>query len=155
MAFYVFGLVLLPTLAFLGLATFERAIQASIEDLAAAQQINRVRQFYLESSPALAAYLAPTGEDTPAATMQRMGVTNLGWQRFVATAGAIGVINSVLIGRAFGLLADLIAQIIGVSILVGVLGGAIALWLQLRRQRTLWHRAEVGLLASLRPSTES
>jgi hypothetical protein len=32
LAFYVFGLVLRPTLAFLGLATFERAIQASIED---------------------------------------------------------------------------------------------------------------------------
>ena len=50
-AFYVFGLLLLPSLVFLGLVTFERAIQATIEDLAAAQQISRIRRFYFDASP--------------------------------------------------------------------------------------------------------
>ena len=31
-AFYAFGLVLLPTLAFVGLVTFERAVQIGLED---------------------------------------------------------------------------------------------------------------------------
>ena len=33
-AFYAFGLILLPTLAFVGLATFHRVLQSGIEDLA-------------------------------------------------------------------------------------------------------------------------
>ena len=32
-AFYVFGLVLLPTLAFVGVATFERAVRNGVEDV--------------------------------------------------------------------------------------------------------------------------
>ena len=31
-AFYAFGLVLLPTLAFIGLVTYERVLQSGIED---------------------------------------------------------------------------------------------------------------------------
>ena len=31
-AFYAFGLVLLPTLTFVGLVTFERALQSGVED---------------------------------------------------------------------------------------------------------------------------
>ena len=32
-AFYAFGLIVLPTLAFIGLVTFERVLQSGIEDL--------------------------------------------------------------------------------------------------------------------------
>jgi hypothetical protein len=37
-AFYVFGLVLLPTLAFVGVATFERAVRNGVEDVQLAAQ---------------------------------------------------------------------------------------------------------------------
>lgn len=42
-AFYAFGLVLLPTLAFTGLVTFERVLQSGIEDLRYAQRIALLR----------------------------------------------------------------------------------------------------------------
>jgi hypothetical protein len=38
-AFYMFGLILLPTLAFVGLATFHRVLQSGIEDLRYARRI--------------------------------------------------------------------------------------------------------------------
>jgi hypothetical protein len=38
-AFYMFGLILLPTLAFAGLATFHRVLQSGIEDLAYARRM--------------------------------------------------------------------------------------------------------------------
>ena len=38
-AFYMFGLILLPMLAFAGLATFHRVLQTGIEDLAYARRI--------------------------------------------------------------------------------------------------------------------
>jgi hypothetical protein len=46
-AFYMFGLILLPTLAFVGLATFHRVLQSGIEDLRYARRIAQL----LSSSP--------------------------------------------------------------------------------------------------------
>ncbi len=43
--FFAFGLVLLPTLAFVGLVTFERALQSGIEDLGYARRIARLRAY--------------------------------------------------------------------------------------------------------------
>ncbi|MFZ0971022.1 MAG: hypothetical protein WAN22_02280 [Solirubrobacteraceae bacterium] len=39
-AFYAFGLVLLPTLTFVGFVTFERALQSGIEDVGYARRID-------------------------------------------------------------------------------------------------------------------
>ena len=42
-AFYAFSLLLLPVLAFVGVVTFQRLVQSSLEDIAYAQRIARVR----------------------------------------------------------------------------------------------------------------
>lgn len=47
----VFALVLFPTLFFLGLVTFERVLQSSIQDIVSARGINRIRHFYVELDP--------------------------------------------------------------------------------------------------------
>jgi hypothetical protein len=47
-ALYAFALVLFPVLFFLGLVTFERALQASIDDTAYMLRINRVRRFRVD-----------------------------------------------------------------------------------------------------------
>jgi hypothetical protein len=50
-AFYAFGLALLPTLTFVGLVTFERALQSGIEDHDYALRISRLRAFYFDAAP--------------------------------------------------------------------------------------------------------
>ena len=50
-AFYMFGLILLPTLAFVGLATFHRVLQSGIEDLGYARRIAQLRCYYLDHAP--------------------------------------------------------------------------------------------------------
>jgi hypothetical protein len=47
-AFYAFGLALLPTLALIGLMTFERVLQSGIEDHGYARRISQLRGFYFE-----------------------------------------------------------------------------------------------------------
>jgi hypothetical protein len=42
-AFYTFGLILLPTLGFVGLATFHRVLRTGIEDLAYARHVPQLR----------------------------------------------------------------------------------------------------------------
>jgi hypothetical protein len=56
-AFYAFGLILLPTLAFVGLVTFERVLQSGIEDRDYARRIARLRGYYFDTAPELTPYL--------------------------------------------------------------------------------------------------
>ena len=64
-AFYMFGLILLPTLAFVGLATFHRVLQSGIEDLGYARRIAQLRHYYLDHAPELAGYLPSPGNRCP------------------------------------------------------------------------------------------
>ena len=48
--FFAFGLVLLPTLAFVGLVTLERTLQSGIEDLGYARRIARLRAYYFDNA---------------------------------------------------------------------------------------------------------
>src|SRR5438876_4367056 len=49
-AFYAFGLVLLPTLAFVGFVTFERALQSAMDDLGLARRIALLRTYYFDNA---------------------------------------------------------------------------------------------------------
>jgi hypothetical protein len=65
-AFYAFGLVLLPTLAFTGLVTFERVLQSGIEDLRYAERIALLRGYYIDEAPELIPYLLGVPEQRQA-----------------------------------------------------------------------------------------
>src|SRR3954451_1539231 len=61
-AFYAFALILLPVLAFVGVVTFLRLVQCSIEDLAYARRIALLRDFSLRLSPELEPHLVVVTE---------------------------------------------------------------------------------------------
>src|SRR3954468_9132443 len=56
-AFFGFGLVLLPTLTFVGYVTFERSLQTSIEDTEYARRIALLRTYYFQHAPEISRYL--------------------------------------------------------------------------------------------------
>src|ERR1700749_4265191 len=99
-AFYAFSLVLLPTLAFVGWATFERVVQSGVEDLGYARRIAILRGYYFQNAPELRPYL----RSLPAS--ERLGVQGLPtprrWQGFRTVAGMVGVIPAVLPGSTSG-----------------------------------------------------
>jgi hypothetical protein len=47
-AFYVFGLILLSTLSFLGFVTLDRVLQSGIEELHYVERIARLRAYYFD-----------------------------------------------------------------------------------------------------------
>jgi hypothetical protein len=83
-AFYMFGLILLPTLAFVGLATFHRVLQSGIEDLGYARRIAQLRDYYLDHAPELAGYLPSPEEPLP-----HPGLGIGLWQQFLTVAGMV------------------------------------------------------------------
>jgi hypothetical protein len=98
-----FGLVLFPVLAFLGLVTFERVLQASIEDTLYLQRINRIRRFYYEAAPGLGGYLGRAAStDDIVSILALDGYSRSRWQVLLSAVGMVGVINSVLLGTVAG-----------------------------------------------------
>jgi hypothetical protein len=150
-AFYTFGLILLPTLAFVGLATFHRVLQTGIEDLAYARRIGQLRGYYLDHAPELAGYLLNPGELPPTPGLG-IGL----WQQFLTVAGMVAVITAVLAGSAGGLLAAVASgHSLVAAVAAGVVVAAAALTGLMRYQNSTWirgsttsllHGAEAGLV---------
>jgi hypothetical protein len=101
-AFYAFGLVLLPTLAFVGLVTFERALQIGLEDVVLMRRIALLREYYFREAPELQEYLVTV----PLSEVLTAGSLLAGRGQSLRTvAGMVGVITAVLAGATAGLVA--------------------------------------------------
>jgi hypothetical protein len=100
-AFDAFGLILLPTLAFLGLTTFRRAFQTGLDDAESAARIARLRAFYFDAAPEVESYLLSV---PPQERLEAQGIRDSRVQAFFSMSGTIAVITAVLTGAAVGLL---------------------------------------------------
>jgi hypothetical protein len=144
-AFYAFALILLPTLAFVGLVTFERALQSGVEDYGYARRIALLRGFYFENAPEVTPYLLTVPE------AERLRVQGLGggrWQGFRTVAGMVGVITCVLFGSTIGVaVAVAFDHDLALALVAG--GGVTlaSLAALMRFQRAAWSRAAAAPLS--------
>jgi hypothetical protein len=145
-AFYAFGLILLPTLAFVGLVSFDRAVQSGLDDYGYAQRIARLRGYYFEYAPELVGYLLSV---PPAERLRIQGFTGTRWQKFLTVAGMVAVITAVLAGSAVGLLAAVVFdhQLIA-AFTAGVPAGVATLVVLIRIQTTSWKHIRAARLFS-------
>jgi hypothetical protein len=134
-AFYAFALILLPVLVFVGVVTFLRLVQSSLEDIAFAHRIALLRDLYLRLSPELEPYvLAVRGGR--GATPERARPTPTAWQLTLTTAGMVAVVNSVVVAAVAGVaLAAAGVHPLAVPLAAGALVGAGALTLHQRHHR--------------------
>jgi hypothetical protein len=134
--FDAFALIVLPVLAFIGVVTFERLVQLSFEDIAYAERIGRLREFYVTVAPGLAPYLLVVRGPVPQASLNGGAPRPTGWQLTLTTAGMIAVVNSVVLASCSGLLLrTLDVGSLGTILAAGAIIGAVALSIQRRHQR--------------------
>jgi hypothetical protein len=123
--FEVFALTVLPTLFVLGVITFLRLSESSIEDFRYGQAINRIRHYYLEVAGDRAKYFLLSGNDDRAgvwANMSRHSPSPL--HGFFTMPMAMAFINSVIGASAVALaIGAASAASLGLSV---TLGGALA-----------------------------
>jgi hypothetical protein len=136
--FFAFGVVLLPTLAFVGLVTFERTLQSGIEDLGYARRIARLRAYYFDNAPELAPYLLSV---EPEARLRVQGLRGGYFQAFRTIAGMMGVITAVLTGSEAGLAVIAAFDAPATSFAVGGVVALAVLIAMMRYQRGVWARA--------------
>jgi hypothetical protein len=135
-AFYAFALILLPVLAFMGAVTFKRLVQSSIEDIAYAQRIARLRSFYLGLGPELEPFMLVVHGPRAERALHHEQVRPSAWQLMLTTAGMVGVVNSVVIGACAGLAVETLPMgSLVITLMAGSIAGLVALLLQRRHHR--------------------
>jgi hypothetical protein len=144
-AFYVFALVLFPSLLFLGLVTFDSVLQSAIQDAICLRGINRIRHLYVELAPQMHDYFILPIHDDATGVFRR----TRWWQGFLTLAGILAVINSILAGVFLGLLVwRLLALSLPLCVTLGLGAFLVILVAQLRYQYTQWRDAirQLGVL---------
>lgn len=141
--FYAFGVVVLATLSFVGLVTFERVLQSGIEDHGYAERIARLRAFYFDCAPEITSYLASV---PPPQRLAIQGLRAGFWQGFRTVAGMVAVVTGVLAGSVAGLIAAVAAGhsavagfvtggVVAVAIVVALMRFQHSAWGQIRQHR--------------------
>ena len=139
-AFFVFSLVVIPTLLLMGVITFERVLQTGLVDVIYARGINRIRHLYLEYAPQMQPYFILSTHDDQGGTVGHEAMHTSWWQVFLNTAGMIAVINSVLAGSFVGLLLTAFTFPLWVTTSAGVITFLLSVALHQRYQWKQWRR---------------
>jgi hypothetical protein len=151
--FQLFALTVLPSLFFLGLFTFVRLVQGSIEDLRYGRAINRIRHYYVELSDEGARYFLMSGYDDLRGVLLNMGLEGGSrWQMFFATASAVSVVNSVVGAAAIAILLGVTLDVpLAVAAVAGLmfLAGSVAIHLRYDHRR---HEQSAARIEALFPS---
>lgn len=147
-AFYAFGLVLLPTLAFVGLVTFERTLQSGIEDLGYARRIAVLRAYYFDNAPELAPYLLSV---RPEHRLQVEGIWGGFMQGFRTVEGMVGVITAVLVGSEIGLGVSAAFEAPAAALASGCVTALAVLLALMRHLRHAWVRAGTAPITEEEP----
>ena len=144
-AFFVFSLVVIPTLVFMGLITFVRVLQSGSADILFARGVNRIRHLYLEHAPQLQSYFILSAHDDRGETLSQEAMSTSWVQVFFNMAGMIAVINSVLIGSFVGLLLAMFSLPLWVCTSAGVVTFLVSIVIHQRYQWGQWMRLERNL----------
>jgi hypothetical protein len=147
-----FALVILPTLYLLGLFTFVRLVQSSIEDMFLGRAINRIRQYYFHIIGDDAGYVMLGAHDDPVGVLANSGSAHTSrWQLYFTLAMMIAVLNAVVGGSAMTLMISLLGAPIGVAVAAGITTGIASIGLCHRWQRGA-HTAAARRVTPMLPS---
>lgn len=144
----LFGLVILPVVLFIGVATMIRLGAANYVDAVCVMGMNRIRAGYLEIDPQLERYFVTSAHDDPAGISISMGglpgrpsLANV----LAATPTMISTINAVLAGVIAALVLFEFDIDVPAAAAVGCIVFVLALIIQLRWARTQIQRQQATM----------
>jgi hypothetical protein len=151
--FQLFALAALPTLYFLGVFTFVRLVESSVEDVLYGRAINRIRHYYLELAGEQRRYFMMGGHDDALGVIANMGLEPGGrWQLLFTASSAVSVINGMVGGSGVAILLGVTLDLpLAVAALAGFAFAFASVVLHLRYDRRR-HLAGAGRQDVLFPS---
>jgi hypothetical protein len=144
--FRLFSLAVIPVLFWLGLLTFVRVLEKTIEDLYYARAINRIRHYYLDLAGDDAGFFLLGGNDDVAGVFSNMATSPSRAQLLYSSATTIGVVNSVVGGSGIALLTDAVADASpGFAVACGAIAAGALVVVHLAYERRTFTRAFEGM----------
>jgi hypothetical protein len=134
-----FEVIVLCSLAFLGVVTFLRCLEISIDDWQFSLRISALRASYNQLVPELVGLLLSAAGDEQYVAM--LTPRRQRFQLMLSVAGSIGVITSIVIGADCGALTYGLHAPLSVAISAGAAAGALAIAASIRFQRARWEGA--------------
>jgi hypothetical protein len=131
--FAAFAFTVLPTIYFLGCATYVRLVELGAEDLRYGMAINRIRAYYKELAGERADLFLLSGHDDAAGVFMNMGLSPDHRNPAFAFSTAVAVVNGVVGGAVAALAIGAVPEVpLWLAATVGVLVAAasIAGWLR-------------------------
>ena len=117
--------IIVPVVLLLGIFTYERLVETSLEDVAALAAIQRIRRYYRSLLPGADSYfMVPRGRHAP---NELLDIGRSGsWRRvFFTMSSAIAVVNSIVAGAGVALLLNHLRAHEGTAVGVGMLAATI------------------------------
>jgi hypothetical protein len=146
--FHVVALTVGPAVFFLGLVTYVRVLQSSIEDIIYARAINRIRHYYTELDPSRAHYFLLSGRDDVRGALQNMYLRDSWTQLLFTLPSAVAVINGLLAGVTVALaIVTAVGAPLPVTVLAGMASGTTVLALHLVYQVRRFAGMKAGIEA--------
>ncbi len=136
--FYVFALVILPVVFFLGASAFGRILQNAVEFILYQREMARIRAYYREIDPARADLFREPADEV---VLAELGIFRLRWQQFLSLATLVAVVEGVVGGAFVALVITRVWPLATwVAALIGGLVAAVILMVLLRLQWRAWQR---------------
>ncbi|MGY0055459.1 hypothetical protein ACWY4P_02670 [Streptomyces sp. LZ34] len=132
----VFQVLVLSSLAFLGVVTFLRCLEVSIDDWLLCKRISRLREIYAQLVPELTDPLASISGAEQAVVM--LAPRRRPFQRMLSVAGSIGVITGIVIGADTGVLVYGLHAPFATAIPAGAAAGLAAIYASVSFQAARW-----------------
>jgi hypothetical protein len=131
--FATFALTVLPTIYFLGCATYVRLVELGAEDLRYGMAINRIRGYYKELAEERADLFLLSGHDDAAGVFLNMGISPDRRSPAFAFSTAVAVVNGVVGGAVAALAVGAVPGVpfwLATTVGVFVAAASIAVWLR-------------------------
>lgn len=115
----------LPALIILGVFTFVRLVETSVENLVFLMRIEAIRRYYATLDPAAAAFFASAGGTEATAALSSTGMRSGLAEMFFTGASMVGAVTSILAGAGVALLLHAAGLPVPAAVIAGV-GAALA-----------------------------
>jgi hypothetical protein len=133
--------VIIPVVFLLGIFTYERLVETSLEDVVALASIQRIRRYYSTLLPGADVYFPLPGEEGAPNELLDTG-RRASWRGiFFTTSSAIAVVNSIVAGSGIALALDVLAftglQAILIALIAAIVMAVLHGIYQVRRYATM------------------
>jgi hypothetical protein len=139
----------LPIVILLGILSFLRLVEISVEDVAALRAINRIRGYYGGLVPEGTEFFPAPGERQAITELITTGARRAPWRAALTIAATVGVMDALVGGASLSFALAHAGMATALAVVVGLAIALVMIWLLFAYQTRRFHAAlRVGETAS-------